>query len=72
MEVPAGNGPIDIPIPIVDDEIKENIDQYFIGVLAISGDSTGAQLGARNTILLQITDNESKCIYSPRLNMRED
>ena len=60
--VPAGNGPTEIHIPIVDDKIKENLEQYFVGVLGISGDSTGAQIGTRNTTLLIITDDESKCV----------
>ena len=66
--VPAGNGPTEVPIPIVDDEIKENFEQYFVGVLGISGDSTGAQIGANNTILLIIEDDESKCT---RFGLRE-
>ena len=61
VEVPAGNGPTEVPIPIVDDEIKENFEQYFVGVLDISGNFTGAQIGANNTILLIIEDDESKC-----------
>ena len=61
VEVPAGNGPTEVPIPIVDDEIKENFEQYFVGVLGIIGDSMGAQIGAINTTLLNITDDESKC-----------
>ena len=68
VEVPAGNGPTEVPIPIVDDEIKENFEQYFVGVLDISGNSTGAQIGAKNTILLNITDDESKCT---RFGLRE-
>ena len=61
VEVPAGNGPTEVLIPIVDDEIKENLEQYFVGVLGISGDSMGAQIGGKNTTLLIIVDNESKC-----------
>ena len=62
VEVPAGNGPTEVPIPIVDDQIKENFEQYFVGVLGISGDSIGARIGGKNTTLLIIADNESKCI----------
>ena len=61
--VPAGYGPTEVPIPIIDDEIKENLEQYFVGVLGISGDSIGAQIGTRNTTLLIIIDDESKCMY---------
>ena len=68
VEVPAGNGPTEVPIPIVDDEIKENSEQYFVGVLGISGDSTGAQIGAINTTLLIIVDDEGKCT---RFGLRE-
>ena len=68
--VPAGNGPTEVPIPIVDDKIKENFEQNFIGVLGISDDSTGAQIGATNATLLVIVDDESKCTYSPRFNLR--
>ena len=60
VEVPAGNGPTEVPIPIRDDEIKENKEQYFVGVLGISGDSTGAQIGAINITLLIIVDDEGK------------
>ena len=67
VEVPAGNGPTEVPIPIVNDKIKENLEQYFVGVLGISGDSTGAQIGDINTTLLIIADDESECIYSQRL-----
>ena len=68
VEVPAGIGPTVVPIPIVDDKIKENSEQYFVGVLDISGDSMGAQIGAINTTLLIITDDESKCT---RFGLRE-
>ena len=60
VEVPAGNGPTEVPIPIVDDEIRENIEQYFVGVLGISGNSRGAQIGDINTTLLIIVDDEGK------------
>ena len=66
--VPAGKGPTDVSIPIVDDKIKENFEQYFVGVLDISGNSTEAQIGANNTILLIIEDDESKCT---RFGLRE-
>ena len=69
--VPAGNGPTEAPIPILDDEIKENFEQYFVGVLSISGDSAGAQIGATNATLLIIVDDESKCTYSARFNLRD-
>ena len=66
--VPAGNGPTEVLIPIIDDEIKENLEQYFVGVLGISGDSIGTRIGANNTILLVIEDDESKCT---RVGLRE-
>ena len=61
MEVPAGNGPTEVPMPILNDDIKENKEQYFVGVLGISGDSTGAEIGDINTTLLIIADDEGKC-----------
>lgn len=62
MEVPAGNGSTGVSLPIVDDEIKENLEQYFVGFLGFSRDLTGAQIGERNTTLLIITDDERKCV----------
>ena len=60
VEVPAGDARTEVPIPIFDDEIKES-EQHFVGVLGLSGDSTGAQIGAINTTLLIIIDDEGKC-----------
>ena len=47
-------------MPIFDDNIAENTNQYFIGVLAISGDSAGAVLGETDSVLLGIVDDECK------------
>ena len=59
IPVAPGSGTIDIQVPIFDDNIAEN-DQYFIGVLAISGDSAGAEIGETDSVLLRIDDDESK------------
>ena len=57
--VPAGSGSVVTQIPITEDKIAENFDQYFIAVLAFDGDSTGAVLGT-SVALMSITDDESK------------
>ena len=58
--VPPGTGPsTTIQLGIVDDAIQENTEQYFGGVLAFSGDSTGAALG-RSNVLLHVIDDDSE------------
>ncbi|CAI8040262.1 hypothetical protein GBAR_LOCUS22443, partial [Geodia barretti] len=59
--IPPGDGPTIIPVPIIDDVIAEDSDQYFIGVLSFSGNPTGAVLG-RDAILLGIQENDQATI----------
>ncbi|CAI8052754.1 hypothetical protein GBAR_LOCUS28872 [Geodia barretti] len=59
--VPPGDGPTVIAVPIIDDVIAEDSNQYFIGVLGFSGNPTGAVLG-RDAILLGIQDNDQATI----------
>jgi hypothetical protein len=59
--IPPGDGPTVIPVPIIDDVIAEDSDQYFIGVLGFSGSPTGAVLG-RDAILMGIQDNDQATI----------
>ena len=57
--IPPGDGPTVISVPIFDDVIDEDSDQYVIGVLRFSGNPTGAVLG-RDAILMGIQDNDRK------------
>ena len=59
--LPPGDDPTVIAVPIIDDVIAEDSNQYFIGVLGFSGNPTGAVLG-RDAILLGIQDNDRKRI----------
>ena len=61
--IPPGDGPTVISVPIFDDVIAEDSDQYFIGVLSFSGSPTGAVLG-RDAILMGIQDNDRKKRFS--------
>jgi hypothetical protein len=61
FEIPAGSGSVFVDVPIIDDDMAENTEQYFIGVLEISGISAGATLG-RTAILLSITDDDDATI----------
>ena len=47
---------MEISIPIFDDDIAEDSEQYFVGVLVFEGDYPGAILG-RSVVLLGIFDN---------------
>ena len=60
VTIPPGNGGAIFPLVIFDDKIQENSEQHFVGVLSFSGDSTGAALGSRTTIRLNIEDDDSK------------
>ena len=55
--VPPGMGPTFALLRIVDDAIQENTEQYYGGVLAFSGDSTGAVLGISRTLLTVVDDD---------------
>ena len=46
-----------ISVPIFDDDIAEDAEQYFVCVLAFEGDYPGAILG-RSAVLLGIFDND--------------
>ena len=67
--IPPGDGPTVIAVPIIDDVIAEDSNQYFIGVLRFSGNATGAVLG-RDAILLGIQDNDRK-IFSTQFLIGE-
>ena len=59
-----GNGSVEISIPIFDDNIAEDFDQYFVGVLAFEEDYPGATLG-RSIVLLGILDNDGIiCVFN--------
>lgn len=59
--IPPGIGPFTVEVPITDDDIDEDMEEYFIGVLSFTGDSTGAILG-ESIILLTIIDDDSKFV----------
>ena len=56
--VPPGDGAsILVQLPIIDDVIAEEREQFFVGVLSFAGDSNGATLGRTATKLI-ITDDD--------------
>ena len=55
--IPPGSVNVEISIPIFDDDIAEDSEQYFVGVLAFEGDYPGAILG-RSVVLLGIFNND--------------
>ena len=62
--IPPGNESVKISIPLFDDNIAEDSDQYFVGVLAFEGDYPGATLG-RSIVLLGILDNDGIiCVFN--------
>ena len=59
--ISPGSLNVEISIPIFDDNIAEDSEQYFVGVLAFEGDYPGATLG-QSVVLLGIFDNDGICI----------
>ena len=56
--IPPGIGTFIVEVPVTDDDIDENTEEYFLGVLSFTEDSTGAVLG-ESVILLTIIDDDS-------------
>lgn len=56
--IPPGDGPIIVPVPIIDDAIAEDPKQFLIAVLNVPQGSVGATLGKTHVILLVILDDD--------------
>ena len=53
--IPPGDGPIIVPVPIIDDAIAEDPNQFLIAVLNVPREAT---LGKTHVILLVILDDD--------------
>ena len=59
VTIPPGDDGVVIQFQVFDDQIQENSEENFIGLLHFSGSSTGAVIG-RNAIRLIIKDDDGK------------
>ena len=64
--ITPGDSGFVVQFQVFDDQIQENSEENFIGLLHFSGNSTGAVIG-RNAIRLVIEDNDCKLVKPQKL-----